>query len=98
MSGLQKGDLVAVECEGNESIPAIARILSIQESDIEVAWLKGTYASAWKPWKLRQGRQMVDWVDTIPQTSIIIYGFTLTNTGRLRQSTKKHLKQHYDSM
>ena len=94
-SGLLEGQLVAVYCEGSATEPSIGLCLEVQDSNLVVSWMKGSYSTRWTPWKVRKGRRNVDWVDTIPKSSVILYDFTLTPTGYLRKTTVEHLKHAY---
>lgn len=76
--------------------PQIGRVLSINESDMEVLWLLGTWTGAWKVFKKRQNREMVEVKEVIPTASVLLAGFNLTQTGKLKQATKDKLKPMYD--
>ena len=68
------------------------------ESDVEIVWLEGEYNRSWKPAKQRDPSnrsRMVEWRDTIPKSSIILFNFELTATNRLRKNTVEHLKNTY---
>ena len=97
-TSIREGQLVAVFCEDSSSEPWIGTCLSANKDTIRLSWLKGTYSSAWKPWKKRSGRQMISWEDVIPTSSVILYDFDLTKTQHLQKSTVAHLKQAYDSL
>ena len=52
----------------------------------------------WKIAKRRDTRnkhKFVEWKDIIPKTSIILFDFELTSTGRLRKATTEHLQKLY---
>ena len=96
LSGLSKGVLVAVLCEGNSLEPAIGTCIGVHQDTITVQWLKGSYSTAWKPWKIKEGRKNVDWNDEIPKSAVLLYDFELTKTGHLRKRTIEHLKASYN--
>ena len=101
LSTLNADDLVAVFCENYAREPVIGRCLQINEDSIEVAWMEGSYGSPWKPWKVRDQknkRKVVDWTDSIPKLSIVLFGFTLTATRHLRKKTIDHLKKEYSKL
>ena len=63
-----------------------------------ILWYEGTYTSAWRPWKIRDPknrRRIVDWTDTIPKTSIILFAFKLTARNHLKKTTISKLKEEY---
>ena len=44
---LQQGHLVAVTCENCELEPLIAKVVQIEEDNIEIEWLEGAYSKPW---------------------------------------------------
>ena len=93
ISGLENGHLVALSGDTNNLL--IGHCISIMEEEIEVSWFDGSYTTIWQPSKRRDPnnpRKHVDWTDTVPKSSIILYDFTFTSTGRLRKATVEHLK------
>ena len=97
-SELSKGHLVAVNCENCDKEPLIARVLEVQEEEVDIVWLEGEYSKAWRVAKHRDPsdrRRMVDWRDSIPKSSIILFDFELTTTNHLRRATIEHLKSTY---
>jgi len=50
----------------------------------------------WKVAKRKEGHTLVEWTDTVPKTSVIIYDFELTNKNHLRNTTIQHLKEAYN--
>ena len=55
LAGLSVGVLVAVNIECNSSEPLIGTCTTIKDDTIQVEWMKGSYATSWKPWKIREG-------------------------------------------
>ena len=97
-SGLSAGQLVAVHCEQTTTQPSIGMCLQVDDNNVTVSWMKGNYSTRWTPWKVRKGRKNVDWIDTIPTSSIMLYDFTLTPTGHLRKTTIEHLQSAYSCL
>ena len=95
---LQIGHLVAVYCENYANPPAIGKCTNLDESSVQIEWMKGTYSSSWKTWMIqdvRNRRKKVPWTDWVPKESIILFDFDLTLTNRLRKTTIEHLKSKY---
>ena len=95
LDSLKEGHLVTVYCEETTSI---GEVRSLAEDKIEIAWLKGSYTTAWTTWVLYEGRTKVEWRDSIPKTSVILYDFELTKTKHLRKATITHLKRAYEQL
>ena len=98
ISLVKTGDLVAVYCENYTKEPVIGECTRIEEQYIEVGWMEGSYSSTWKPWKIRDPknrRKMITWTDTVPKTSIMLFGFTLTSRKFLRKCTTERLTKLY---
>ena len=70
----------------------------ICDEEIKIVWLEGEYNKQWKTARHQdpnhRGR-MVEWRDTIPKSSIILFDFKLTTTNRLRKVTVENLKKLY---
>ena len=70
----------------------------MEESEIEIVWLEGAYNKSWKVAKTRDPknkRKLIDWTDTIPKASIILFDFEFTTTNHLRKKSIEHLKKAY---
>ena len=78
LEGISIGHLVAVNVENCDLRPLIARIKNISNNELEIVWLEGSYSRAWKVAKRKEGRALVEWTDTVPKTSVILYDFELT--------------------
>ena len=66
------------------------------ENEVEIVWLEGAYNKSWKGAKRRDPhnkRKLIDWTDTIPKASIILFDFELTSTNHLRKKSIEHLKK-----
>ena len=85
-------------CENWDKEPVLGRVENILSDTVEIVWLDGDYQTAWKTARHRdpthKGR-MVDWRDTIPKSSIILFAFTLTAKNHLRKKTVEHMKKLY---
>ena len=62
-------------------------VLKVDGDNIEIMWLEGSYSRPWKAAKTKQGRSMVEWKDTVPKASIILFDFELTPSNILRKAT-----------
>ena len=92
------GHLVAVDCENCDKEPLLGKVLKVLNEEVEIVWLEGEYSKSWRVAKQRDPRnkrKMVDWTDTIPKASIILFDFELTTTNHLRKSSIEHLKKAY---
>ena len=101
LSGLAVGQLVAVHSDDAEIEQWIGRVVSLTEKEVEVVMLEGGYTNKWKVAKKQDPinkRRHVDWTDSIPKNSIILYDFQLTSTGHLRKKTINHLKNVYEQL
>ena len=93
--------MLAIYCENSDQEPAIASCLGIREDCLEVIWYEGSYTTSWKPWRIRDPknrRKIIDWTDTIPKSSVILFAFELTRTGHLRKTTIIKLKEEYSKL
>ena len=85
------GDYVALKCEKyKEFLPQIAKVRNINEADITVDWLNGSYGDVWTSWKYR-GKVIVE---TFPRRAII-GGIKLTASMRLKTPLVDLLKEIY---
>lgn len=91
------GQLVAVRTEREEDAPWIARVTAVDpgKSAVDVIWMEGKYSGQWKVAKIRRGRALVGWRDSVEKACIILYGFELTGASRLRKDTIRELKETY---
>ena len=98
MDTIDKGQLVALNVENCHLRPLIAKVLEVNADMVDVVWLEGSYTRSWKVAKRKEGRTLVDWVDSVPKSSILLFDFQLTKTNRLRKATIEHLKQAYTKL
>ena len=89
-----------VICEGMTGWPYIAKVTKVQEKTADVVWYKGSYNSLWKLWEISAAgsKRKTQWEDTIPKSSILLFGFKMTPTNRLHKSTSQRLKTLYDNI
>ena len=50
---LREGHLVAVNCANSATEPAIAECIGVNDNDVEVEWLRGSYTTAWVQWCIK---------------------------------------------
>ena len=102
VDGLQIDQLVAVRSPENSDIePWIGKVLSVLEMDVRIVWLDGGYSNKWRNAKIADPsdkRKKINWKDTVPKDSIILFDFQLTPTGHLRRKTIEHLQQSYSDI
>ena len=99
---VEVGHLVAVDCENCSNYPykepLLGKVLKVLNEEVEIVWLEGEYSKSRRVTKQRDPRnkrKMVDWTDTIPKASIILFDFELTTTNHLRKRSIEHLKKVY---
>ena len=68
------------------------------DDSVEVVWLEGGWNKEWKESKIRKGRKLEEWRDTVCKESIILYAIELTKSNRLKASTIKYLKEQYSQL
>ena len=95
---LKEGQLVAVHCDETTTEPSIGEVSGMTEDNVELVWWKGGYSTAWTTWFLYEGRRKVEWVDSVPKSSIILYDFELTKTKHIRKTTITYLKKKYEQL
>ena len=97
-SNLEIGHLVAIHCEDCPTEPAIGEVTDIGIDDINLKWMEGTYSTAWHYYKIldaRDRRKKVDWIQSVPRSSILLFNFTFTKTNHLKKKTVLKLKELY---
>ena len=98
MDTIDKGQLVALNVENCNLRPMITHLLEVSTDTVDIVWLEGSYTKSWKVAKKKEGCTFVDWADTVPKSSIILFDFQLTKTNRLRKATIQHLKVAYTKL
>ena len=86
---------MALRTEKLSDAPWLGRVTKVSDSSVELVWLEGGYTRSWKPAKIRRGRSLVEWKDKVTPNTIMMYGFELTPTNRLKRSTIIELKTLY---
>ena len=85
---------MALNVENCHLRPPIAKTLEVNADIVNVVWLEGNYTKlCWKVAKRKEGRTLVDWADSVPKSSILLFNFQLTKTNRLRKAIIEHLKE-----
>lgn len=93
------GVLVALDVESyRPEKPQIAEVISLSDDKktIEILWYIGTWSGAWKIYKKRRGREMVESREIVPITTVKLSGFTFTKSGKLKQAVKSQLQNIYE--
>ena len=90
MDAVEKEMLVALNVENCQLRPLIAKVKEVHHDSLDVVWLEGSYTRAWKVAKRKEGRNLVEWNDTVPENSVILFDFDLTKSSRLRKATVEH--------
>ena len=57
--------------------------------------MAGGWTKAWRDLKIRKGRKMIDWIDTISKDTVLLYNIKLTKTSRLKATMVNLLKEQY---
>ena len=89
---------IALNVENCHLQPLIAKVLEVNAETTDVVWLEGNYKKSWKMTKKKEGCTLVDWVDSVLKSSVILFDFQLTETNRLRKATIEHLKEAYTKL
>ena len=92
MDAVEKGMLVALNVENYQFCPLIARIEEVNYDSFDVVWMERSCTRVWKVAKKKEERNLVEWTDTAPRNSVILFHFRLTKSNRLRKATIEHLK------
>ena len=66
--------------------PLIAKVEEVHHDSLDVVWLEGSYTRAWKVAKRKKEHNLVEWTDTIPKISVILFDFQLTKSNRPRKA------------
>ena len=98
VDAIEVGDIVALNVMNCNLRPLVAKVTKVDESNVEVIWLEGSYTRPWKTAKKKEGCNLVDWTDIVPKSSIILFDFKLTPSSRLRKATVEHLKEVYSQI
>ena len=76
--------------------PQIGKIVAVHESSqtVDVEWMTGAYDDRWSVCKIKVGRKMVPWVETIHH-SLILSPVEFTFYMRLKKNIITKLKEAY---
>ena len=75
---IEKGQLFALNVENCHFWPVIAKVLEIKAETIDIVWLEGSYCKPWKVAKKKQGHVLVEWIDSVPKSSVLLFDFQFT--------------------
>ena len=92
---MRPGDLVAVRTDHIEGTPWIGKVIKVDGDKVKLVWMEGGYDKPWKVTKIQTRGRKVEWKDSVPLCSIILFGFELTKGGKLKHCTVKELKSSY---
>jgi len=98
LRGLKSGHLVAFHTESLEESPWIGKVVATKKNQVTVVWMEGGYNKPLKIAKRQVRGKLVEWTDNVDKCSIILYGFELTKTNRLRKTTVDALKSLYNEL
>ena len=90
--------LVAVHLvETSARRPYIGKVIEINEDqdNVSLSWMRGSWSGGWTPGGPRNN---VSYITTIPKNSLILWGFQLTESRRLRKKTILELKSKYEEL
>ena len=60
--------------------------------------MDGGWNKQWKELKIRKGRKLVEWKDTISKDTVILCAIELTKSSRLKAATVEYLKEEYSKL
>lgn len=95
MDDLEVGMFLALDLEKYQERPLIAVVKELREDGITVAWYGGSWTTKWAVAKRKEGRQWVEWVEDVQKEDVVLFDFKLTNKGKLRLPTVRHLREAY---
>ena len=94
---IQEGSVVALLTETPDEAPWLARVKKVDRDTVRLVWLEGGYNTKWKTARIKVGRRMVDWEDTVSRTCIILSGFTFNKSSKLHTNTARLIQDTYAS-
>ena len=86
---------MAVTLETYAERPLIGRVETVTGDTLQLTWMHGHWTTRWSVCKRREGNRHVEWKEEIPKSSVILFDFQLTPTGKLRAATVNELKRVY---
>ena len=75
--------------------PQIGKVVSIDQSYVEVEWMTGTYCETWVVCKRTAGRICTTWREKIP-IDAVLFPIELTTSSRIPTALKKRLMKAYE--
>ena len=93
---LEEGQFVAVYCPKYVELPQIGRVLSVDDSNVEVEWWLGTYSGTWRVWKTREAQKYTIVTEILPRVAVLT-GLEFTKAKRLPTAMAHKLKDLYKS-
>ena len=73
-------------------------MVGTKKNQITVMWMERGYNKRLKIAKRQVRGKLIEWTDNVDKCSIILYGFELTKTNRLRKTTVDALKSLYKEL
>ena len=95
LSDLEVGHLIALRTKSDEDAPWIGKVTGIGDESVEIIWMEGGYEQPWNVIKVKDKQRMVEWRDSVPKCTIILYAFELDETQKLQPITVDTLKSLY---
>lgn len=65
---------------------------------IVIQWMRGSWTGPWQLWLEGTGRSGKPYCSSLPESSLILWDFKLTNKKRLKKSTVETLKAKYEEL
>lgn len=100
-ASVQPGMLAAIHCVETDGRPFIAEVLAVEDENVTLNWLKGSWNGTWHTWLVKDGRtnkKSVPYTSVVPISSLILWDFKMTQGRRLRQETVRELKAKYEEL
>lgn len=92
---IEKGMLVAVLSDKYREKPLIGRVDELSGEKLHLTWMYGHWTTNWSICKKREGQRMVEWTEEVDKSTVVLFDFQLTSSGKLRQATVRELKRVY---
>ena len=89
--------MVALLTETPEEAPWLARVKKVEGDTVRLVWLEGGYTTKWNTARIKVGRRMVDWEDTVSKSCIILSGFRFNKSSKLDINIVKLIQDTYAS-
>ena len=89
--------MVALLTETLDEAPWLAKVKNVESDAVRLVWLEGGYNTKWRTAKVKVGRRIVDWGDTVSTTCIILSGLKLNKSSKLDIDTVRLIQDTYAS-